>query len=254
MVFSQSLVAFVRSSNGEGVGISCCVAPGSELETPAVPGANPDRYIIRCGPRSPRLLWSYAVRSEASDGFGLVPLERPASAYPRWKHGEEEREKGDERKGRKEGGRPSPWTRSPPRASFSRRLSCSPNRIMEGKPRRAALVFLVAFLAVAAGSPACPRPSVVDTILGWPDSCWDSDSTLPLDAYQIGVVEVLPYHFLGSLVLFLFYILHISPLLNCSFLIKDSPFGRFFRVIMIIAVLNSIDLACGEPFRIGSKQ
>ncbi|KAJ8471796.1 hypothetical protein OPV22_026139 [Ensete ventricosum] len=37
--------------------------------------------------------------------------------------------------------------------------------------------------------PACPRPSVVDTILGRPDSCWDSDSTLPLGAYQIGVVE-----------------------------------------------------------------
>ncbi|CAL9087636.1 unnamed protein product [Musa acuminata var. zebrina] len=104
MVCSQSLVAFVRSSTGEGVGISCCVAPGSELETPARPGANTERCLIRCGPRSPRLLWSYAVRSEASDGCGLVPLE-PASAYPRWKHGEE-REKGEERKGRKEGGRP----------------------------------------------------------------------------------------------------------------------------------------------------
>ncbi|RRT52583.1 hypothetical protein B296_00024816, partial [Ensete ventricosum] len=105
------------------------------------------------------------------------PLE-PASVLPRWKHGEEERERGEgEKRGAQAIAADASCEHLPPPLLFA--FSGSRNRIMERNP------------------PACPRPSVVDTILGRPDSCWDLDSTLPLGAYQIGVVQVLPHRCFG---------------------------------------------------------
>ncbi|XP_074577616.1 ubiquitin carboxyl-terminal hydrolase 23-like [Curcuma longa] len=53
------------------------------------------------------------------------------------------------------------------------------NRIMEGTGKQtqalsSALLFLAAFVVLGTGSPACPVPSVGDSILGLPASCWDS--------------------------------------------------------------------------------
>ncbi|WOL13775.1 hypothetical protein Cni_G22554 [Canna indica] len=62
---------------------------------------------------------------------------------------------------------------------------------MKAKPRCGALLFLIAFSGLAAGSPVCLRPSAGDFILGRPDACWDLDPSVSLGAYTtgFGVVE-----------------------------------------------------------------
>lgn len=71
-------------------------------------------------------------------------------------------------------------------------------RIMEGTGKQtqalyAALLFLAGFVVLGTGSPACPVPSVGDSILGRPASYWDLDPTMMRANYRIGVVEVLKY-------------------------------------------------------------
>ncbi|XP_074556363.1 5'-adenylylsulfate reductase-like 3 [Curcuma longa] len=51
------------------------------------------------------------------------------------------------------------------------------------------LLFLVSFVVLAMGSPACPVPSVGDSILGRSGSRWDLDPRMVHANYPIGVVE-----------------------------------------------------------------
>ncbi|WOL19936.1 hypothetical protein Cni_G28738 [Canna indica] len=60
---------------------------------------------------------------------------------------------------------------------------------MAWSPRCAALVLLIASIDLAAGFAVCPVPSVGDSILGRPGSCWGLDPMAMLGRYQIGVVK-----------------------------------------------------------------
>lgn len=96
------------------------------------------------------------------------------------------------------------------------------SRIMEGtgeltRTLSSSLLFLAAFVVLAMGSPACPVPSVGDSILGRPGSRWDLNPRMMHANYRIGVVEVLNYSFflIKSIVLCFFFFLR-SPEKRCS--------------------------------------